>query len=521
MIRKAWIKAKADTENTRAVPTDPCARFADYRGDEIRFLKEVFNMSCWAAQRAIVKAVLQHRMVTIRSCRKGSKTYTLAALAEIFAQLHESVVVTIGPSQDQLKANLWGDIRDLHSRATRPLLGKCDTMQIRIGPKHYVISITTDKVERMQGFHAGVTPPSDNPDRDLTEGEIVERFRSAVEEHQSTGRKLVFLIDEAPGVAQVLLDALKGSLSGPDTYVVMAGNPLQDIAADHEFAHSHRPGSGWHRIKITALDGYDDPLDCDEEFRVPNWILDPAWIKARKKEWGESSPLFRAYVLGQFAAEGSERKIITYEMMEAALQSYYPSELGTHIGVDIAREGSDVCVASRWSQGMKTAEYEWSDPDLMRTAEIIAALRARWGENGGPLPATNIHLDATGMGGGVVDRLRQMGLDVDAVDFGTGAEYDWIELTGETTFQNRRTELYWALRRALQEGLAMIPKDYAASWREAQWTEYEVEERASGTHIAALSKKKVRAQFGKSPDHIDADILAWSRSGDMTVGVIG
>lgn len=494
-------------------------RFAEYRTRPLDFVRDVLGKRLWAAERAIIENVLEHRMVAIRSCRKGGKTFTLAVLVETFENLWPTICVTIAPTHRQVEELLWSEINQIHADCGGELLGVCGKTQLRIGPRHYAIGFSTDRPGRIQGFHAGVTPP-DDPDSDLSAEELADRLKEVLS-GAGDGVRLLLIFDEAAEVAQALYEAMKGSLSGPNVFLVLAGNPIMDSSSSHEFARAHQPGSGYRRIKITAIDGHDDPLDCDEEYRVPNWMVPESYIDDRRRDWGEESPLFKAYVLGQFAGVDSEWRVIRPELLVAAEARDVHADIGVHVGIDVSRTGKDECAASRWAYGVMTAEYVWNSDDLMQTVTIIEALRVKWGENGKPLPSENLHVDVAGLGGGVVDRLRQKGLDVDDVDFGAGPEYEWESLTGETRFANRRAELIWVFRRALEEGIAKLPRRFGDAWMQAQYAEYELRVRGGETVIQIEPKDKIKKRHGRSPDNFDAAVMAWSRSGSGVFQYVG
>jgi len=420
--------------------------------------------------------------------------------------------VSVAPTRRQVQDLLWSHVRNLHHNAKVKLLGEPDLLQLRIAPQHFAIGFSTEDPINIMGFHAGAVQP---PDEDA------ENQEDAIGELPPE-QWLFMIFDEAPGVSQQLFEAIKGSMAGPNTRLILAGNPVMDETEEHEFAFSHHPESGYHRIKIYAEEA-EDPLDSDAEFQVPNWLVTEDWIDERAREWGRDSALFKAHVLGQFAGAESDRRIITLTMLEAAQSLYQPTRMGWHLGVDLARFGADKSVAALWVDGEKRAVHSWSGADLMESLEIILALRERWGEPDDynntiiPIPAKQIHVDSSGLGSGVIDRLNQQGIRVDPVDFGSKPRGSWPALTGrEIKFRNLRAEAHWVLRRALQEGLARIPRKLhgqpCESWKESQWPEYEMDETVKGTLITVRPKEWIKLRYGKSPDHLDADLLAWCRA---------
>jgi len=134
-----------------------------------------------------------------------------------------------------------------------------------------------------------------------------------------------------------------------------------------------------------------------------------------------------------------------------------------------------------------------------------------------PIPGANVHIDSIGVGAGVVDRFDEAGISVDGVDNGSKAVGDWLDLTDEVVFANRRAELHWVLRRALQEGVAHIPRELNGQpnplWVEARWPQYEFKIGAGMTRLIVEKKDKIKKRHGRSPDHLDAALYAWSRSG--------
>ena len=69
---------------------------------------------------------------------------------------------------------------------------------------------------------------------------------------------------------------------------------------------------------------------------------------------------------------------------------------GRHLGVDIARSGSDQSVAVVTVDGVVKHAEGWQSEDLMETAKRSMAIATEWG-----VPGVNLHGDMDGMGAGV------------------------------------------------------------------------------------------------------------------------
>lgn len=531
LLSGAWAEARA---RIGALSADPCARFAEWRGREVEFAREVLGeRGLWAAPRAQIESFFRNRFTTIRASRRASKTYTNALCIVIAVNLYECTLISLSSSERQVKDQLWQNVAKLYQQARRrgvPLIGKLDTTQLVVGPQHYAVGFSTNRPDRAQGAHAGAEPPIDDPDRDLTDEEL-EAIRTAAERGDGDTRKLFYILDEAAGIEQPILDAVIGSTGSPNVHLMMTANPTRDYDDDHEFCRSFRPGSGYHRIKIAPIET-PDPVEYDEAFlRVPNWLIEPAageelgFVESARRRWGEDSPLFAAYVAGNFASDQASSQVIPLSLLLEALDRKVHAAVGVgrHMGVDIAREGGDRSVASLWENGRQIAYHEWGKAKLMRSFEIIEDLRYRWAPGSGPpekrtpIPGANVHIDSVGIGAGVVDRFFEAGVSVDGVDNGSGAVDDWPELTDEVVFANRRAELHWILRRALQEGVAQIPQELNGRpnplYTEARWPQYEFRIAGGETRLIIEPKEKIKKRHGRSPDHLDAALYAWSRSG--------
>lgn len=504
-------------------PASVCEPFARWRDDPEGFVLHHFGERAWAAQAAAWRELYEHNLLAWRSGRKAGKTRWLSWLVAHFLCTRPSVVLTIGASWDQVRNVLWAGIGELHARARSrgcPLPGEVDATQWRLGPRHFAIGRSTDRPGRIHGFHTGVEMSRD-PDDAMSEEELDRMLRASSDAREKAADERVALLvvtDEL--VPAPILDAVAGSVQGPDAYWALCFNPQLEASSEHLCARVFRDPGPWRRMAVHPHP-VEDPMGADVRLdSIPVELQRPSWRAEMARQWGIDSPLYQSQVLGLFSGATSDRQVISESLLIAADEREVYADVGVHVGIDLSRsEGGDECVASRWAWGVKTAEYAWREADAMQSVTIIEALRVRWGEPDPdtgevrPLDGDQIHVDATGLGGPVVDRLHQRGLYVDGVDFGSSPVGDWVELVGETEFANRRAELHWVLRRALEEGLARIPRRFVESWRQSSWPEYEVRVRSGRSAILISPKDQIKKLHGRSPDTFDADLLAWSRTG--------
>ena len=99
---------------------------------------------------------------------------------------------------------------------------------------------------------------------------------------------LLFLIDEASGIPDIVFEVGMGALSTPGAKVVMAGNPTRTSGFFYDTHHSLR--NRWHTMHVNCLD-------------VPRA---QGHIDDIKAKYGEISNAYRVRVLGEFPTADDE-----------------------------------------------------------------------------------------------------------------------------------------------------------------------------------------------------------------------
>jgi hypothetical protein len=199
-------------------------------------------------------------------------------------------------------------------------------------------------------------------------------------------------------------------------------------------------------------------------------------------------------------------QVIPWSWIEAAQQGWTPDGARglkmTTLGVDVAQGGADETVLA--------ALYgTWYGPLVRRKGVdttngpavaglVIEVMRDR----------CQVNIDLTGgWGGSARDHLVAQGIRVEPVVFSQGSPERTKD--GQLTFANKRTELWWKFREALDpvqgDGI-MLPPDrrLAAQLAAPTW-------RLRGNAILIESKEDIRKRLGTSTDDADAVILAWHK----------
>src|SRR5690606_34858204 len=122
-------------------------------------------------------------------------------------------------------------------------------------------------------------------------------------------------------------------------------------------------------------------------------------------------------------------------------------------GLDVARFGDDTtALAKRRGNTLLEPIREWRKFDLMQTAGVIAKEYAETPYDKRP---ASINVDVIGLGAGVVDRLRELGLPVRGINVGEAPA------SAPERFMRLRDELWWKLREWFESRAVTMPPDNA------------------------------------------------------------
>ncbi len=323
----------------------------------------------WEGQREIFKALRYHNRITIKAGYNVGKTYCLAAIGLRFLYSHpHSILITTAPTERQVKKLLWGEIRKKFKGARVSLGGRLGIMSLQIKDDWYALGFSTDNVFRVAGFHAP---------------------------------RVMVLVDEASGMKDEIIDQLDGIVSGSNSYMIYAGNPLM---ASGRFYDSFKD-SKFHKITLSSLDHPNVKTGRD----IYPGMVTKEWVEDKKRKWGENSPLFHAKVLGNFPENMSDYVI---QLTWAELAKHSELDAGKAIveaGLDISEFGGDETVYIA-RQGPKVLGlHAWSHTDLMETCGRAIDLNRRYG-------VKLLKGDRIGIGAGVMSRLAESsGISIQAV----------------------------------------------------------------------------------------------------------
>lgn len=165
-------------------------------------------------------------------------------------------------------------------------------------------------------------------------------------------------------------------------------------------------------------------------------------LAALKKEMSENA--FAQEFLCDFSASSDDILIpfdLVHECVGRTMQNDMFQRSPVVMGVDVARFGDDRSVIVV-RQGLMVLEISrHRQMDLMTFAGIVAQKAVETN-------AEAVFVDGVGVGAGVVDRLRQLGLDVIDAQAGT-------KPTDPTRYFNKRAEMWAAMKEWMQSGASL------------------------------------------------------------------
>ena len=283
-----------------------------------------------------------------------------------------------------------------------------------------------------------------------------------------------YIFDEASAIPAKIWEVAEGGMTDGAPMWFAFGNPTRTGTKFHEAFNGQR-----HRWNTRSIDSRTCQITNKKQ--IDEWVAD----------YGIASDFVKVRVLGEFPSASSlqfiSRDLVNDAQVREVTESRWEAIV---VGVDPARFGSDSSVIwTRVGRDARTwAPIRMHGADTMtlaaRVAEHVNKLRS-----GGRLVIINV--DGGGVGGGVIDRLRSVGYDVNEVQFG-GRAMD------PTRWANRRAEIWGSMREWLAGGA--IPRDELLA---TDLTSVEYGYNASDA-ILLEKKESMKARGLASPDSADA-----------------
>ena len=389
---------------------NPLEEFArTYYNDPVGFVRDMLGVEPLPYQAEFLEALASgERRISVRSGHgTGKSTASSWAMLWFLLLRFPNKVVVTAPTSGQLFDALFAELKrwvnELPPALKAMLTVKSDRIELVAAPSEAFISARTSRAETPEAL-AGVH--SDN---------------------------VMLVVDEASGVPEQVFEAAAGSMSGHSAVTIMLSNPTRSSGTF--FESQTRLSETWWTRRWSCV---ESPLVSGE------------FVDEMRLRYGEESNAYRIRVLGEFPLADDDT-IIPFHLVEAATNRDIQLDEGAPIvwGLDVARFGSDKSALAKRQGNVITEVTSWQGLDLMAT---VGRVKAQYDGLPSNLRPREIMVDVIGMGSGVVDRLRELGLPVRGVNVAESPS-----MAG--TYINLRAELWFKMRGWLEQRNAKIPKD--------------------------------------------------------------
>lgn len=292
-----------------------------------------------------------------------------------------------------------------------------------------------------------------------------------------------YIFDEASAVPDSIWEVAEGGLTDGEPMFFVFGNPTRNDGRFRECftRQSHR----WNPHQIDSRTA-----------KMTNKRLIEQW----KQDWGEDSDFFRVRVKGQFP-RGGDMQFIASDIVFDAMKrdaGHYLGDDPLIMGVDLARGGGDNCrIGFRRGFDAKSEKSYRIPGEKSRDSSRVVSLLVTVLDRHKP---DVTFLDATGLGGPIGDRLRQLGYHVIDVHFGGKADDDRL-------YANKTAEMGARLKDWLIAG-GSIPDDPELE-KELTCREFGHNDR---DQLVLERKKDVKKRLGISPDWADQMYLLFAHA---------
>lgn len=520
-----------------------------YRKDPTLWARDKLGVIFHDKQIEIGNALVEFRNVAVAAGHGTGKSFQAAILACWWVDVHplgSAYVATTAPTNDQISEIIFREVKRIHDmsaeRVAKGIIKPEQGLQGRVGEDN---TWKIERAGRLVTVMKGRKPP-DNKAGDAFQG--------------LHARYVLAIGDEATGLTEEMIDGLGNITSNDNSRRLLISNPTNPYSHLGRIflkpAYDDTGKETWKKIHVSVFNlptfHGGGMCECREHkgrplgLGFPQELLEsisgPQFVADKKAEYGEDSARYKARVLGEFAFEAGSNLFTDRELATAVdtVVRVTGEELPV-LGVDVARFGEDDSVVYRVDYGVVMARKWAEDADEGRELPMevkigdddkqVTGMKLRFVEawHGAPLvnktnpdgshemgTAERVHeiavsigagavrVDASGLGGGVADRLWDLSKG--------GQTYDVIEVLGGAASPDRRkhynSRAYQMdmLRLGMFQGRIDIDARDERLLDELASVQYEFADAQSGGGLKIESKEAMKKRGVKSPDFVDA---AW------------
>lgn len=467
-----------------------------YVGPEryIQTVEDFLDVELTSVQRRIMRAVGEHQRVHIQAGNGIGKSFTAAVLNLAFLVRHPgSTNMATSGTYSVLDDTLWKPMKTMFRRAELPGRAIENPPRILVDDDWYFKALSPRYPGNLEGRHAGTM---------LVTIEEVDK----------------------PDITQAHFDSAESMLTSEDDRILAISNPPEDEAnVAYDLAESDR----WHTIQFSSFDSRNVKTDAGEtsDDRLPGLVdletIREDWEQWNDKAWpgletARTAHLTRDSLDSRWyrrragvipPSHAAAHRPFDVADVEAAWDrtASATADVPTAVGIDVARSGDRTVMAGIHGNVLRV-HYAERGSDHTSQESALRRHLDEWSD-------VTIVIDAVGEGSGLGDRLKQAYPDVHRFNAGASADQatevkdcwseglhavgTWLRDDGVIDDHHLREELLVAART-----VTLAERHLASRGRDG------------ATVLEASPKRDVKDQLGRSPDFLDAALMAaWAAEG--------
>lgn len=444
-----------------------------YWDNPVWFAEDMLGFKADPWQEKVLMDLAKHPKVSVRSGQGVGKTglESIVVVWYLCTRPFPKVIAT-APTRQQLYDVLWAEIAKWLSGSKVERLLRWTKTKIYMNgfeERWWATARTAVRAENMQGFHEDY---------------------------------MLFVVDEASGVADPIMEAILGTLTGHENKLLLCGNPTKTSGTFYDSHNRDRDTYKTHKVSSA-----DSPRTSKEN------------IQMLQRKYGADSDVFRVRVLGEFP-KGEADSLISLEVAEQAAETVVDisSAFTLDVGVDVARFGDDKTIIAPRIGNRVLPLQQYSKKDTMETTGNVIKTVEHLRKVHTQINKIVIKIDDDGLGGGVTDRLRevnrQKGLGYTIIPIKNGSK-----AKDSDHYYNKAAEMWDTLRELLEENLSKflqgepghieLPNDDILI-KQLSSRKYKIDSKG---RIELESKDEMKRRIGESPDRADAVIYSFADNG--------
>lgn len=350
----------------------------NYYDDPVGYAQDVLGFKPDEWQNNVLCSVRDNRRTAVRSGHGVGKTRLAASAVHWFMSTrgYPRIRATAN-TEKQIMSVLWSELATINRQAKNKDLFDFSRTSFRLkaAPEtHFAEAIawSENNSEAFAGIHS---------------------------------ENVLYIFDEASAISDIIWEVSQGAMTNSGARWLVLGNPTRNTGKFHECFGKNKWNEGdvdtskWHCFTISC---FDSPRVTSE------------YAQEIEREYGKDSDPYRVRVLGLPPMQETQQ-FINLSLFETALYrnvvtlSHEPRILG----IDVARFGEDRSVlVERKGRNAKVIASVRGNDTMQVTGLIMDAINRAAKEE----PYDYICVDVIGVGGGVVDRLKEQNVQVIGVN---------------------------------------------------------------------------------------------------------